>query len=379
MIFGQKIKPKTMNTPRPLTYAALPTGELPAGPSPDTLQKIGDRLAAPAFHYRLLSAEAVLADCFSGYRNVERRLPATRDTQYALFSVTKTFTALAVLQLAEAGRLHLDEAAAGYLPGYGCLGKITLRQLLAHQSGLGNPLPLRWIHAEADHARFDYRQFTAAVLGKAKGTGRPGEKTAYSNLNYLVLGEILEGVTGCSYQVLVEREIIRKITDNPGLGFAWLPADRATGYHPARSLSGLLIGWLLARRTFIYPAGQGWTGFRPFYTNGLPYGGLLASADPLTAYLQALLPGNPALLGEQGRQELFTEQLLGNGRPGGMALGWFTGKLEGHAYLHHAGGGGGFYCEARIYPGAGVASLLLTNQTGFSDARHLDLFDRLYL
>jgi hypothetical protein len=62
-----------------------------------------------------------------------------------------------------------------------------------------------------------------------------------------------------------------------------------------------------------------------------------------------------------------------------MALGWFTGKLGGHAYLHHAGGGGGFYCEARIYPDAGLASLLLTNKTGFSDARLLDRFDRIYL
>jgi CubicO group peptidase (beta-lactamase class C family) len=346
---------------------------------PDTLQQIGTRLAAPAFHYRLLSAGAVIADCFSGYRNLERQLPATQETQYALFSVTKTFTALAVLQLAEAGRLHLDEEATAYLPQYGCLGKTTLRQLLAHQSGLGNPLPLRWIHSEREHARFDYGQFTATVLRKAKGTGKPGEKTAYSNLNYLVLGEIMEKVAGCSYQTLVEREIIRKITRGPGLGFEWHPSDRATGYHPSRSLSGLLLGWLLDRQTFTYPASPGWTGFHPFYTNGLPYGGLLASAGPLAEYLRALLSGNPALLREQGRRELFTEQTLRNGKPGGMALGWFTGKLGGHAYLHHAGGGGGFYCEARIYPDAGLASLLLTNKTGFSDARLLDRFDRIYL
>jgi CubicO group peptidase (beta-lactamase class C family) len=352
---------------------------LPVGHTPDDLLKTGIRLAAPAFHYRLLSDRAVIADCFAGYRNLERRLPATPDTQYALFSVTKTFTALALLQLAEAGRLHLDEEAAAYLPGYGCLGKTTLRQLLAHQSGLGNPLPLRWIHPEREHARFDYGQFTAAVLSKAKGTGKPGEKTAYSNLNYLVLGEILEKITGCSYHTLVEREILRKIANGPGLGFAWHPGDRATGYHPSRSLSSLLLGWLLDRRTFTYPAGPGWTGFHPFYTNGLPYGGLLASAESLAAYLRALLPGNATLLGEQSRRELFTGQLLRNGKPGGMALGWFTGKLGNHAYLHHAGGGGGFYCEARIYPDAGLASLLLTNKTGFSDARHLDRFDRTYL
>jgi CubicO group peptidase (beta-lactamase class C family) len=327
----------------------------------------------------LLSAERVIADCFSGYRNVEGQLPATPDTQYALFSVTKTFTAVAVLQASEAGRLHLDAAAADYLPGYGFLGNTTLRQLLAHQSGLGNPLPLRWIHPEAAHDRYDYQQFVAAALRQARRRGKPGEKTAYSNLNYLVLGEILEKVSGRPYRALLESDILRKITGDPRLGFQWQSTHRATGYHPTRSLSGLLLGWLLDKRTFTYPASRAWTGFRPFYTNGLAYGGLFASAGPLGAYLQALLPGRNALLGEHGRRALFTEQPLRNGKPGGMALGWFTGKLAGHAYRHHAGGGGGFYCEARIYPQAGLASLLLTNQSGFSDGRYLDGFDRLYL
>ncbi len=362
-----------------LTYSPAPADASPAASLVDSVRKAGARLAAPAFHYRLLSAERVIADCFSGYRNVEGRLPATPDTQYALFSVTKTFTAVAVLQASEAGRLHLDAAAAEYLPQYGFLGKTTLRQLLAHQSGLGNPLPLRWIHPEPAHDRFDYQQFVAAALRKAKGSGKPGEKTAYSNLNYLVLGEILEKVSGRPYRTLVESDILRKITGDPRLGFHWQSTERATGYHPARSLSGLLLGWLLDQRTFTYPASRAWTGFQPFYTNGLAYGGLLASAGPLGAYLRALLPGSASLLGEHGRRELFTEQPLRDGKPGGMALGWFMGKLEGHAYRHHAGGGGGFYCEARIYPDAGLASLLLTNASGFSDGKYLDGFDRLYL
>jgi CubicO group peptidase (beta-lactamase class C family) len=275
-----------MNATHSLPYAISRADAFPAGSLLHSVRNAGARLAAPAFHYRLLSAERVIADCFSGYRNVEQRLPATPDTQYALFSVTKTFTAAAVLQASEAGRLHLNAAAADYLPQYGCLGKITLRQLLAHQSGLGNPLPLRWIHPAPEQDTFHYKQFVAAVLRKAKGSGKPGEKTAYSNLNYLVLGEILEKVSDRPYRTLVESDILRKVTGDPRLGFHWQSADQATGYHPARSLSGLLLGWLLDKRTYTYPASRAWTGFRPFYTNGLAYGGLLGlgrTAGPVPA------------------------------------------------------------------------------------------------
>jgi CubicO group peptidase (beta-lactamase class C family) len=350
-----------------------------ANPIRNHLQQTGAELKVPSFHYQLLSAEGVIADFFSGYRNAEQRLPATPDTQYALFSVTKTFTALAVLQLAEAGSLRLDEEAREYLPQYSFLGKTTLRHLLAHQSGLGNPLPLRWIHPEKENPCFNYRQFVSATLQKVKRECVPGQKTAYSNLNYLVLGEVIEQVSGLSFGTFIERNIRHKITDSPRLSFHWQPTNRATGYHPSRSLSGMLLGWLLDKQTFTYPAGREWTGFKHFYTNGLAYGGLLSSAGPLGQYLQALLPGNTTLLSDNTRQALFAQQTLRSEKPAGMALGWFTGQLGGRRYLHHAGGGGGFYCEARIYPDAGLASLLLTNKSGFSDQKLLDRFDHLFL
>jgi CubicO group peptidase (beta-lactamase class C family) len=290
-IFVRNIIPK-MKISHPIGCFPFRPDQCLSKPILDYLQKTGAGLNVPAFHYRLLSAKGVIADFFSGYRNVEQRLPATQDTQYALFSVTKTFTALAVLQLAETGDLQLDAEAADYLTHYGFLGKTTLRQLLAHQSGLGNPLPLNWIHLQEENFHFNYKQFVSVTLSKVKRIANPGKKTAYSNLNYLVLGEIIEQVSGLAYRTFVEDNLLHPLTDSPRLGFQWQQADRANGYHPSRSLSGMLLGWLLDKQNFTYPASREWTGFCPFYTNGLSYGGLLSSARPLGQYLQALLPGN---------------------------------------------------------------------------------------
>ena len=61
-----------------------------------------------------------------------------------------------------------------------------------------------------------------------------------------------------------------------------------------------------------------------------------------------------------------------------MCLSWFTGELNGNKYFTHAGGGGGYYCEIRIYPDQGLGSVVFFNRTGFSDERYLDKVDKLY-
>jgi hypothetical protein len=76
---------------------------------------------------------------------------------------------------------------------------------------------------------------------------------------------------------------------------------------------------------------------------------------------------------------LFTENYTVDNNPTGMCLSWFKGHLNGQTYFTHAGGGGGYYCEIRIYPELGVGSIVFFNRTGFSDQRFLDKIDKMYL
>ncbi|MFN7119868.1 MAG: serine hydrolase domain-containing protein [Saprospiraceae bacterium] len=334
---------------------------------------VAAKLKSPSVYYSMVHADGVLHTYSSGYSDVMRKTRPDAQTQYALFSATKPFTAIAILQLQEAGLLHLDDPVNKYLPEYAVLQGVTIRQLLAHQSGLNNPLPLRWIHLATEDETFDYQLFSQRSLQRlAKQVYAPGEKSRYSNLNYLTLGEIIMRVSGEPYQTYVLHHLL---SENSSISFRWNADNTATGYHRNDLFSAGLLGLLLDKKKYTAKADGQYLAFQPSYLNGSAYGGLIANAVGLQSFLRQLLHPTTSLLTSESRQLLFEEQRLANGKPSGKALGWFTGNLQGNSYVAHAGGGGGFYSEIRVYPTLGLASLLLTNVSGFSDQRRLDWFD----
>ena len=108
----------------------------------------------------------------------------TLDTTLMAYSMTKTFTAVAVLQLVEKGKLELDGVTDLYLPDTPYDGRhITIRQLLDHTSGIPNPTPLRWAHLTEESASFDEDAALNQVLrDNPKPAFEPGHKFAYSNI-----------------------------------------------------------------------------------------------------------------------------------------------------------------------------------------------------
>jgi Beta-lactamase len=125
--------------------------------------------------------------------------PATPQTSYLWFSMTKIVTATAVLRLAESGKLDLDAPADEHFRGFKVVSQpmpVTVRHLLNHSSGLANPLPIRWVRP-ADAPAPDRGAFVGRLLAKhRKLKSVPGERASYSNLGYLVLGEVISEVAG---------------------------------------------------------------------------------------------------------------------------------------------------------------------------------------
>jgi hypothetical protein len=95
-------------------------------------------------------------------------------------------------------------------------------------------------------------------------------------------------------------------------------------------------------------------------------------------YAQSLLGSDTILLNKNSKALLFEENKIGD-QSTGMSCSWFTGSLKGHHYLTHAGGGGGYYVELRIYPELGVGSVILFNRTGMKDERILDKTDAFFI
>ena len=138
----------------------------------------------------------------------------------------------------------------------------------------------------------------------------------------------------------------------------------------------LAVGLFLNKSEFMGKPEGNWKPFRNFYVNGTSYGGLIGTPLAFVRYIQALLTPNNDLLPDDYKRMLFIENRTRNDKATGMCFAWFTGQLNGIDYFAHAGGGGGYYCEIRLYPATGIGSVIFLNRTGMSDERLLDRVDR---
>jgi D-alanyl-D-alanine carboxypeptidase len=305
---------------------------------------------------------------------------ADHKTTYHAYSVTKTFTALAILQLAAAGKLDIDNAVYLYLPDFPYGSHITVRHLLSHSSGIPNPIPLNWIHPADEHTGFDHREFYQRVLSANRNvTFRPNEKFAYSNIGYMILGQLIENVSGVPYEKFVEDHILKHIAPDDLAFHIPDPAVHAKGYHKQWSISNAMLGLFIDKKLYMDPAIEGWKPFRPLYVNGPSYGGIIGTPAGFMAYIREFLKDESELITGPVKNQLFTQHVLDGGKTSDMTLSWFTGLLNGVRYYTHAGGGGGYYVELRVYPEAGIGSVIMFNRSGISDERFLDKTDRFFI
>ena len=372
-------------TMQPMKWPARLLVGAPCTTGPDDEMKVQtylDRLIAqgrsPGVQYLFLSADAVLYSCNGGMANLPERVPVSDRTTFNGYSVTKTFTAAAVLQLVEQGKLGLDRPIAQYLDRFPFPKSPTVRETLSHTGGFPNPNPMSWVHLADEHAAFDKAQFVHEVLrSHDRLKSEPGHAYAYSNVGYLLLGEVVEKVSGQAYTEYVEQHLIRplRLRDGETLEFALtLPQAHAHGYIERWSLLNLVLGFFIDRDRYIDARSGRWVQLRNLYVNGAAYGGLIGNARGFARYLQALL-GRDDYLSPQNRALLFTPARGPGGTELARSVGWFVGNLTGETYYAHPGGAAGYYCEMRIYPRIGRASVVMFNRTGVRDERLLDRID----
>ncbi|WAS90927.1 serine hydrolase domain-containing protein [Nannocystis punicea] len=159
-----------------------------------------------------------------GHRDPARKLPVERDTVFGVGSISKTFTALAVLKLRDEGRLDLDRPASAYLPELDAIAyptrdspRITIRHLLTHTSGL----PRMGNFPEYPATPPSRADFLATLDGLGLDRA-PGERRVYSNLGFQVLGPLVEAVGGVDHHTYVREQILAPLGMNHS---AWVPED----------------------------------------------------------------------------------------------------------------------------------------------------------
>lgn len=344
------------------------------------LKKLVTSGRTPGLQYIVMKDRIILYQQNLGVADFESDKRIDKNTFFNVCSVTKTFTSLAILQLAEAGKIKLTDNTSVYLDGLPFGEEIKIYQLLSHTSGISNPIPLKWVHLQTEETDFDSDGFIRSVIKKyARLKYPPGEKLFYSNLNYLLLGQIIEKVSGLSYPDFIRKNIITRIglEKRPMEFVVHNDLHYARGYQKRLTLLNLMLGFLIDRKKFTTSSNNpAWIKFKKYYVNGTAYGGMIANAYSLTKFIYELSKPHSVLLSDTWKDILFTKQKTNNGNEIEMTLGWFTGKLNEIHYFGHAGAGGGYYCEMRFYPDNDMATAIMLNRSGMRDERFLDELDR---
>ncbi len=155
-----------------------------------------------------------------GLANRQFAIPATNDKKYKIASITKIFTAVLILQLFEEGKLDINETINRYLPGFKGEGKkVRIYQLLNHTSGLANIDTFTSMENAVKHGVEMYQKpYTAdQILNKycsGKLVHEPGKVFDYNNADYIILGKIIESVSGAPYEEVLELKILQPLKMN---------------------------------------------------------------------------------------------------------------------------------------------------------------------
>ncbi|WP_197676401.1 serine hydrolase domain-containing protein [Nakamurella panacisegetis] len=282
-----------------------------------------------------------------GRADVETDTALTTDHLFRIASHSKTFTATAVFQLLEAGRLRLDDTAGSLVPAVagGPAAALTVRELLGHSSGLTRD------GRDGDFWQLD-RAFPDAaelldVLAEPSATViDANERFKYSNIAYSLLGLIIEAVTGRSYADVVTSEIVDRLgLASVGPEYDPARADRyATGYSSMQ--------YSQQRRPIDHVDTKAMAAATGFYS----------TASDLVTYFSAHFRGDDRLLTDASRRQMqHVAWSVGQEDEGRYGLGLAVSKVGDREMIGHGGGYPGHITSSVVDPGAGLAVSVLTN------------------
>jgi CubicO group peptidase (beta-lactamase class C family) len=277
-----------------------------------------------------------------GFADLENQVPARAETVYRLASISKPITAVAVMQLAEAGKLDLDAPVQKYVPSFPQKQwPVTSRQLLGHLGGVRH-----YKGSEIGSTRRYLRTLdTLAIFKDDPLLHEPGTKYAYTTYGYNLLGAAVEGASGAAYLDYVREHIFKpagmdRIRDDDA--HAIIP-NRAQGYR--KNADGTLRNSDLAD-----------------VSNKIPGGGFCSTVEDLARF--AIAMQGDRLLKPATRTEMWTRQKLRDGSETTYGLGWSLGVRKERREVSHGGGQPRVATYLYTLPDQRCAVVLMTNLEG---------------
>lgn len=281
-----------------------------------------------------------------GLASLADRRPVSKETMFAIGSVTKQFTCAGILLLAEDGKLSPGDKVAKYFPNLTQADGITLLDLMNHVSGYPDYYPLDFV---------DRRMKTVQPVDEVirlYATGKldfePGTRYSYSNTAYLILGRVVEKVSGEPFGDFLARRILKPL----GL--------EHTIYEPDPSGERFANGYTtfaLSGPEPAEPEAKGWIAAA---------GAIYSTASDLVRWDLALMSGK--VLKPESYKLMTSPRKLSDGRMSGYGCGLSVGDRDGKAVLGHNGAVSGFLAYNTMVPSTGTAVALISNFDASGDA-----------
>lgn len=277
----------------------------------------------------------------------------TPETPFVIGSVSKPVTALAVMQLVDAGKISLDAPVTRYLPWFRLSGTgadaVTIRHLLTHTSGLDTNVEFRAATLRGDDTSI---QDLVRKMSVVKPVEAPGNTFRYGSANYIILGAVVEAVSGVSYAEYLERNI-----------FLPLGMRRSSASKDKADADGLAAGY---ETIFGFPRPTA----LPYRTDFVPAWNVVSSAEDLSRFLIALLNGSrygDAVLLSSGAFSEMTAPQAAVSRSVSYGFGWYVTSGS----LYHGGDIPGYQAKIKLLPEDRLGIALLYNT---SSAETVTLF-----
>jgi CubicO group peptidase (beta-lactamase class C family) len=327
----------------------------PQNPQPDTevtktLSDYFDKVAGLGFSGAVLvsSGDKVLMRNGYGWADQTRRIPVTPESVFDIGSITKVFTAVAIMQLEERGKLTTSDPITKYFSHVPPdKSAITLHQLLTHTSGLEHDDFYASATASVREILKHREKFIQRILSFPLGF-EPGTKRSYSNSGFSFLAAIVEKLSGQSYEQYLRENIL-------------LPAGMSHTGYLLRKWNNRLVarGYNDGPTDFGYPWTGQWAG-KLIAWDLLGNGGLLSTVDDMHRLVVALRNGK--LLNEKTRAKMLTVYFADRDQ----AYGWFISKTEkdAHRFIYHGGDAvpEGWNADLRWFPEDNLIAVVLTNK-----------------
>jgi CubicO group peptidase (beta-lactamase class C family) len=276
-----------------------------------------------------------------GMANLELGVPLSPDSVFRLGSITKQFTAVSILMLAEEGKLALDDPITKFLPDYPTQGHtITVEHLLTHSSGIQSYTDMPgWMASKVAQDL----TLTELIDGFKKEPMQfaPGERYRYNNSGFVLLGAIVEKASGLSYAEFLKQRIFAPL------------GMKSSSYGDN--------GPLLAKRASGYTLANDQPANARYLSMTQPHaaGAIVSSVDDLALWDAALYEGKPVKAA--WLEKAWTPYKLKDGKDTGYGYGWAIGKLRGRRVIEHGGGIFGFVTHALRIPEGRVYVAVLGN------------------